>query len=160
VNRHQSPGSPARGFALISAALIGAFAITFVSGGGPSGGGYDLSWNTFDGGGGTSTGGSFSLTGTIGQHDAGPSGGMTGGTYSLTGGFWPGASAASSAPCPADFDASGGVNGLDLAQLLGQWSGAATYAPCPPPKPQDLNGDCKVNGLDLALLLGAWGACP
>jgi hypothetical protein len=39
-----------------------------------------------DGGGGTSTGGVYSVTGTIGQPDAG--GPMTGGPYSLTGGFW------------------------------------------------------------------------
>jgi hypothetical protein len=51
------------------------------------GGGYDLTWNTIDGGGGTSsTGGAFSLGGTIGQPDAGS---LSGGTYSLAGGFWP-----------------------------------------------------------------------
>ena len=37
------------------------------------------------GGGGTSTGGAFALSGTIGQPDAGA---MTGGNYSLAGGFW------------------------------------------------------------------------
>jgi len=47
---------------------------------------YTIDWSTIDGGGGTSTGGVYSVTGTIGQHDAG--GPMTGGSYSLTGGFW------------------------------------------------------------------------
>jgi len=47
---------------------------------------YALEWFTIDGGGGTSTGGVYSLTGTIGQPDAGPA--MTGGNFSLTGGFW------------------------------------------------------------------------
>ena len=47
---------------------------------------YAIDWHTIDGGGGTSTGGVYSLSGTIGQHDAG--GPMTGGAYSLTGGFW------------------------------------------------------------------------
>jgi plastocyanin len=61
--------------------------------------------------------------------------------------------------CPADFDRSGTVNGLDLAALLAQWTGAATYPACPPPAPTDLNGDCRVNGLDLATLLAAWGDC-
>jgi hypothetical protein len=61
--------------------------------------------------------------------------------------------------CPEDFDSSGVVNGFDLATLLGQWTGAATYSPCPPFKPQDLNSDCKVNGLDLGMLLAAWGPC-
>ena len=37
-----------------------------------TGGGLDLSWFTVDGGGGTSTGGSFSLDGTVGQADADP----------------------------------------------------------------------------------------
>ena len=47
---------------------------------------YSIDWYTIDGGGGTSTGGVYSVSGTIGQHDAG--GPMTGGNYSLTGGFW------------------------------------------------------------------------
>ena len=54
--------------------------------------GYDLSWYTIDGGGATSsTGGSYSLGGTIGQPDAGV---LSGGTYTLNGGFWGGASIA------------------------------------------------------------------
>jgi hypothetical protein len=61
--------------------------------------------------------------------------------------------------CSGDLDASGAVNGIDLAMLLGQWTGSASYTPCPPSIAPDLNGDCKVNGLDLALLLGEWGAC-
>jgi hypothetical protein len=51
---------------------------------------FAINWYTIDGGGGTSTGGTFSLSGTIGQADAG--GPMTGGTFSLTGGFWVGGS--------------------------------------------------------------------
>ena len=47
---------------------------------------YSIDWYTIDGGGGTSTGGVYSVSGTIGQPDAG--GPMTGGTYSVTGGFW------------------------------------------------------------------------
>lgn len=52
-----------------------------------SGGGYDLSWSTVDGGGGSSSGGIFSLAGTAGQADAGV---MSGGTFTLSGGFWGG----------------------------------------------------------------------
>ncbi|MBN2149294.1 MAG: hypothetical protein JW726_18040 [Anaerolineales bacterium] len=52
-----------------------------------TGGGYDLSWFTIDSGGETfSTGGGYSLGGTIGQADAGA---MHGGGYVLAGGFWP-----------------------------------------------------------------------
>jgi hypothetical protein len=47
---------------------------------------YTIDWYTIDGGGGTSTGGVYAVSGTIGQPDA--SGAMTGGNYSLTGGFW------------------------------------------------------------------------
>ena len=47
---------------------------------------YSIDWSTIDGGGGTSTGGVYSVSGTIGQPDAG--GPMTNGQYSVTGGFW------------------------------------------------------------------------
>jgi hypothetical protein len=47
---------------------------------------YSIDWFTIDGGGGTSTGGVYSVSGTIGQPDAGePS---TNGQYAVTGGFW------------------------------------------------------------------------
>jgi uncharacterized membrane protein len=55
---------------------------------------------------------------------------------------------------PADLDADGDVNGLDLALLLGAWGR------CPPLQNHhcdaDLDGNNIVNGLDLAMLLGAW----
>ena len=64
-----------------------------------SGGELDLSWNTIDSGGGTfSSGGSYTLGGTIGQPDAG---GMTGGAYTLSGGFWAGQAAP---PPPPSYD--------------------------------------------------------
>jgi hypothetical protein len=47
---------------------------------------YSIDWWKVAGGGGTSTGGVYSVIGTIGQHDAG--GPMTNGVFSLTGGFW------------------------------------------------------------------------
>ncbi len=46
---------------------------------------YTLDWSTIDGGGGTSTGGVYSVSGTVGQPDAGW---MTGGSYTLQGGLW------------------------------------------------------------------------
>jgi len=53
-----------------------------------SGAGFDLSWNTIEGGGITlSSGGAYTLAGTSGQADAGS---MLGGSYTLAGGFWPG----------------------------------------------------------------------
>jgi hypothetical protein len=47
---------------------------------------YSIDWYKVSGGGGTSTGGTYQVSGTIGQPDA--SGAMSGGSYSLTGGFW------------------------------------------------------------------------
>src|SRR4051812_20687 len=46
---------------------------------------YSIDWFSIDGGGGTSTGGVYSVSGTIGQADAGH---MTGGNFTLDGGFW------------------------------------------------------------------------
>ncbi len=54
------------------------------------GDGYDLTWNTFDGSGGTSGSGGYSLSGSIGQPDADV---LTGGNYRLAGGFWAGGAA-------------------------------------------------------------------
>jgi len=47
---------------------------------------YSIDWYKIAGGGGTSTNGQYSVSGTIGQPDAGMA--MNGGNYSVTGGFW------------------------------------------------------------------------
>lgn len=47
---------------------------------------YSIDWFKVAGGGGASTGGVYSISGTVGQHDAGNP--MIGGVYSITGGFW------------------------------------------------------------------------
>ena len=47
---------------------------------------YSINWYKVSGGGGMSTGGVFSVSGTIGQADASVA--MSGGSYSVTGGFW------------------------------------------------------------------------
>jgi len=53
-----------------------------------SGGPYGMTWSTVDSGGFTvSSGGQFTLGGTIGQSDAGL---LVGGDYTLGGGFWGG----------------------------------------------------------------------
>ncbi len=46
---------------------------------------FSINWYSIDGGGGVSTGGTFTVTGTVGQPDAGK---MSGGAYTLDGGFW------------------------------------------------------------------------
>ena len=66
-----------------------------------TGGGYDLTWNSIDGGGATfSTGGGYSLGGTIGQADAGAA---SGGEYAFSGGFWAGVPANYNAFMPIAF---------------------------------------------------------
>lgn len=71
--------------ALLIAALLGVGAV-FAQ----TGGGYDLTWSTIDGGGGSSTAGGYQLSGTFGQPDAWSA--SNGGEYSLSAGFWSGAS--------------------------------------------------------------------
>ena len=44
-----------------------------------------INWSTVDGGGGHSFGGTYTVSGTIGQPDTAA---MSGGAYALTGGFW------------------------------------------------------------------------
>ena len=46
---------------------------------------YAIAWSTLDGGGGQSSGGAYTVAGTIGQPDAATS---SGGAYTLQGGFW------------------------------------------------------------------------
>lgn len=56
-----------------------------------------------------------------------------------------------SAPCPADFNDNGAVEGADLSSLLNAWG---TTDPS-----RDLNHDGTINGADLGELLNAWGTC-
>jgi hypothetical protein len=66
------------GVALLLATPLGTLAQPFA-----------VDWYTIDGGGGISSGGTYTLHGTIGQPDAGTSA-LRGGNFTLEGGFWPG----------------------------------------------------------------------
>jgi hypothetical protein len=70
---------------LLKTIVVGALAYAAATGLAPAQA-YSIDWYTIDGGGGTSTGGVYSVTGTIGQPDAGAV--MSGGNYTLQGGFW------------------------------------------------------------------------
>ena len=59
---------------------------------------YSIDWSKIAGGGGTSTGGVYQVSGTIGQPDA--SGTTSGGNYTLTGGFWSSIAAVQTAGAP------------------------------------------------------------
>lgn len=117
----------------------------------------DLTWHTFDGGGGMfTTGSTFELSGTIGQPDAGsPAVPLTGGPFELVGGFWPIASTPIS--CPGDTNADGIVDLTDLAALLANFGtpAGATAAG------GDMDGDGDVELGDLTALLSRFGTiCP
>lgn len=77
-----------------------------------------LKSSTIDAGGGRSVGGSFVLTGTVGQADASQA--LTGGRFSLTGGFW-GAAEGSLTGGYADWAASNIPAGQD-ASFRGDWN--------------------------------------
>jgi hypothetical protein len=62
------------------ASLVTSFALA------QAGGTFDLTWSTIDGGGGRSSGGSYLVSGTIGQADAGAL--NDGSNFTLNGGFW------------------------------------------------------------------------
>ena len=97
-------------------------------------GDYKIAWSTIDGGGGTSAGGQYIVTGTIGQPDAASS---AGGQYELLGGFWPGGPSCfvdfeqfsafaeywleTGSNLPADLDGNGIVNLNDLKLFVDEW---------------------------------------
>ena len=68
---------------------------------------YAIDWFTIDGGGGTSSGGTYTLSGTVGQPDAGT---LSGGSYTLEGGFWPGLIVPSTGEAPTLFIQFAGAN--------------------------------------------------
>jgi hypothetical protein len=70
---------------------------------------YDISWFSIDGGGGTSSGGIYSVTGTIGQPDAGV---LSGGNYSIVGGFWSAIAATPGSPASPQLSVS--VSGQEV----------------------------------------------
>ena len=67
-------------------ASLALLTLLFLSATSPHAQTYSIDWSKISGGGGTSTGGVFSVSGTIGQPDAGEP--MTNRQFSVTGGFW------------------------------------------------------------------------
>jgi hypothetical protein len=126
---------------------------------------FTIPWHSIDGGGGTSQGGIYSLSGTVGQPDANPIP-LTGGSFSVSGGFWPGGIGQPIDPCPADIapPPSGDliVNVADLLAVIGAWGACANPNVCPAdiaPIGSPM-GDDVVNVQDLLAVIGAWGTCP
>ncbi len=136
-------------FSVVAAGLVSIVAFP-VMGAGIGGGSFSIPWSTIDGGGVIdSTGGSFRLSGTIGQPDA--SGEMTGGAFSLTGGFWAGVGTAQ--PCPADLNGDGIVNFVDVSAFVALFGAGDPRA--------DFNGDGIINFVDVSAFVAAFGlGCP
>lgn len=93
-----------------------------------------LDWSTIDCGGGSISGGSLALIGTLGQHDA--SDALSGGTLTLTGGFW----IAADSSCPADFNIDGSVDFFDYLDFVAAFSSGANEA--------DFNQDSTIDFFD------------
>jgi hypothetical protein len=134
----ESPGAHAsteKGIIGLLAGCLLMIASASVQAAGP----YEITWSTIDGGGGRSSGGSYVLTGTIGQADAAYS---AGGRYELLGGFWPGGPI-----CIVEFG--------DFAKFAGQWleTGSDLAA--------DLDDSTVVDFVDLHLFAEQWlRTCP
>ncbi len=121
-------------------------------------GGLSIDWHTIGGGGVMqSTGGSFVLSGTLGQHDANdPATAMTGADFRLVGGFW--AVAVPTCGCLSDVNEDGERDGLDVQGFTDCFVATGTNCAC-----ADVDG---VPGLDIGdvavfvddLLIGA--TCP
>ena len=112
---------------------------------------YSLDWYTIDGGGGTSAGGVYQISGTIGQHDAGTT--LASDTFVLVGGFWAGVGG--NGPCNlADFAVPFGT--LDFFDVQAFLSAFASGAPS-----SDVNGDLMYDFFDVLAFLQAFSAgCP
>lgn len=103
------------------------FALIPVIAASPAAAQLDLSWNTIDGGGGTSSGGTFTLAMTIGQPDAGS---LSGGAFALAGGFWAGGGPV---PCYPNCDGSSGnplLTANDFQCFVDAFAGGSSYANC------------------------------
>lgn len=110
----------------------------------------DLSWSTVDGGGGTSVGGLFELSGTLGQHDASEP--LVGGDFSLIGGFWSGAGDVIG-DCSThnwDHDSDGDVDLGDFSQFSLCFGGSLNppAGTCPPGVDADCDNDSDVDQTD------------
>jgi hypothetical protein len=103
-----------------------------------SGGEYSIVRSTISSGGGTSSGGQYILTGTIGQPVTTSSAAAQ---YHVQGGFWPG-------KVPVCF-----VDFTDFARFAAYWSMSE------PDSRADLNGNGLLDIVDLSYFVNAW-LCP
>ena len=142
-------GSSARVRAGFACTIAATLALAASASGQDGTAGFDITHSTQAGGGGTSSGGNFSLDGSIGEVVAGA---MAGGDFDVLSG--------SLQPEPptcerADLNCDGIVDGADLGVMLLHWG------PCPGSGAGscqgDINSDGIIDGSDLGGLLVHWG---
>lgn len=115
---------------------------------------FTLTWYTIDAGGVMlAQSGDFTLSGTIGQPDAGAT--MTGDGFTLTGGFW----AFPYDACPADMDGDGVVNPFDSNFVKARF-GCAVGTGDEDCDRADIDGDGVVNPFDSNAVMANFGPCP
>ncbi|MCC5823682.1 MAG: hypothetical protein LAT64_10885 [Phycisphaerales bacterium] len=132
--------------AALTAAASGSLAMQQ---GGPD---YSIPWYNIGSGGGTSSAGPYTLSGTIGQHEA--SGPSEAGPYTLTGGFWAGVAPSSPGCSPADLAEPFGVlNFFDVAAYIALYNAGDPAA--------DFTGDGQLNFFDVAEFIAIYNqGCP
>ncbi|MFZ2872986.1 MAG: hypothetical protein WAZ94_00725 [Phycisphaerales bacterium] len=122
---------------------------------------FSIDWFTIDGGGGTSSGvltsgETISISGTIGQPDAGAP--MSGGAFTVQGGFWAFGGPTQPPICDPDYNQDGNVDQDDVRYLVDVIAGGEN----PTGRDPDFNLDGNVDQDDFAALVNviAGGPCP
>ena len=135
-----------RGITAFGVGIVTSASIAF------AGSNFEIPSYSIDSGGGMISGGTFTLVGSIGQPDAGPT--LSGSTFTLQGGFLAGSPVVPN--CPGDVNGDNMVNFADLDTLLDRWDTATA-----PNTNGDLDGDGFVSFADLNILLDRWDtSCP
>lgn len=106
---------------------------------------FEITRYTIAGGASTSSAGTYSLSGTIGQHDAGEP--MTGGVFSVAGGFWPGADPSGGRLC-ADQNGDGLVSPTDFTAWIANYNANDQRA--------DTNQDGSITPTDFTAWIAAF----
>lgn len=94
------------------------------------------------GGGGSSTGADFELSGTAGQHAAGTT--LSGGDFAVSGGYWTMGATPGPTICRGDLNCDGFIDFNDINEFvlaLSNWPAWQAKFPDCPPQNADVNGD-------------------
>ena len=136
-----TPTTARRASAIVAIALLSLGATSLAQ--------YAITASTIDGGGGTLTGSTYAVSGTVGQPDASPT--TIGATYEVTGGFW----TASPPPClcVADLDDDCDTDVFDFAVFAPNFGATGLT----PNTGGDFDGDGDVDVFDFAVFAPGFG---